>query len=99
MGPDDRNKHTLLNHLDKPARFLFFTIDEFLSLSIPIFVGLGVGYAFTGTCASLFCFWGVKTLKKLSGGGALRDIIYWYLPTSQKGMKIFVPSYIREWGA
>ena len=95
----ERNKHTLLNHLDQPARFLFFTIDEFLALIVPLLLGLGLGWAFTGMCISLSLFYLVKTLKKVVGGGALRHLAYWYLPTSPKYMRIYIPSYVREWGA
>lgn len=40
--------HVLLNHLDKPARFLFFTLDEFVCLGVPTFTGMVMQWLTTG---------------------------------------------------
>ncbi|ELW9504082.1 type IV conjugative transfer system protein TraL, partial [Klebsiella pneumoniae] len=44
-------------------------------------------------------FWGIKKLKKGRGSSWLRDLIYWYLPTSLlKGFFHDVPdSCFRQW--
>ncbi|STS78431.1 conjugal transfer pilus assembly protein TraL [Klebsiella pneumoniae] len=35
-----------------------------------------------GMAAAALVFWGIKKLKKGRGSSWLRDLIYWYLPTS-----------------
>lgn len=92
----DYSRHYLLNHLDKPARFLFFTLGEFLSLGAPTFTGMIVGWTGTGFFIGLLTYTGLRTLKRSLGGGALRHAMYWYLPTSKRHHKVWIPSHIRE---
>ncbi len=89
--------HVLLNHLAKPARFLFFTLDEFLCLGVPIFVGMVAQWITTGFLVGLSFYFGIKALKKQFPHGNLRKILYWYLPNGHKAFQIPIPSYVREW--
>ena len=52
-----------------------------------------------GMAAAALVFWGIKKLKKGRGSSWLRDLIYWYLPTSLlKGFFHDVPdSCFRQW--
>lgn len=89
--------HVLLNHLDKPARFLFFTLDEFLCLSAPTFAGMVMQWLTTGFLVGLGLYFGMRALKKQFPHGSLRKIFYWYLPNGHKAFDIQIPSHIREW--
>lgn len=92
----DQN-NILLNHLDKPARFLLFTLDEFLCLAAPIFIGMVTQWVTTGFFAGLGFYGSIKAFKKQFPGGNLRKILYWYLPNGHQAFQIPIPSYIREW--
>ncbi|SAX35882.1 type IV conjugative transfer system pilin TraA [Klebsiella pneumoniae] len=52
-----------------------------------------------GIASAVLVFWGIKKLKKGRGSSWLRDLIYWYLPTSLlKGFFHDVPdSCFRQW--
>lgn len=89
--------HVLLNHLDKPARFLLFTFDEFLCLGAPTFTGMVMQWFVTGFLMGLGFYFGLRFLKKQFPHGNLRKILYWYLPNGHKAFRIKVPSYVREW--
>ena len=86
----------LLNHLDDPMRFLFFTIDEFLVLAVPLFVGMFVNKMLWGALVSLLLYQALKWIKATFKGAGLRQLGYWFLPSKDKTLKIYIPSYYRE---
>lgn len=93
----DTEQSLLLNHLDRPLRLMGVCKDEALSLMGPLFVGLFSGYTLSGFLSGL-CFVALlKTLKKQNEGAHLIQALYWYLPTSRKHMKLYIPSHIREY--
>ena len=92
----DHEQHYLLNYLDQPARFLFFTLDEFFILLLPLMIGFWFMWAFTGLLCSVGGFLALRLLKKNTGNGSLRNTLYWHLPTSPRHMKLLIPSHIRE---
>ena len=50
----------LLNHLDDPMRFLFFTMDEFVVLAAPLLIGMLVNQMLSGALIALILY---KILK------------------------------------
>ena len=92
----DQN-HILLNHLDKPARFLFFTMDECFCLAAPTFGGMVLQWVTTGFLSGLILYSLIRALKKQFPYTNLRKIFYWYLPNGDRAFKIAIPSYIQEW--
>jgi type IV conjugative transfer system protein TraL len=86
----------LLNHLDDPMRFLFFTIDEFLAIGVPLFVGICVNEMIWGAIIGLGLYQILKFIKRTFKGASLRQLAYWFLPTNKKTLKILVPSNLRE---
>jgi len=86
----------LLNHLDDPMRFLFFTMDEFVALAVPLFVGMFINQMLWGALVSLILYKILKLIKKVSKGVGLRQLTYWFLPTKTKTLKFYVPSCYRE---
>jgi type IV conjugative transfer system protein TraL len=86
----------LLNHLDDPMRFLFFTLDEFFVLAIPLFVGMFMGQMLSGALVSLILYQVLKRIKKAFKNAGFRQLTYWFLPTKKTTFKVYVPSYYRE---
>lgn len=86
----------LLNHLDDPMRFLFFTIDEFLALAFPLFLGIFVDQMLWGALISLILYRILKFFKGAFREANLRQLAYWFLPSKDKLLKIPIPSYCRE---
>lgn len=89
----------LLNHLDDPLRFFFFTMDEFLALAAPLFIGMFINKMLWGALFSLILYKLLTSIKKLAKGVNLRQLAYWFLPTNKKTLKLWVPSYYREFQA
>lgn len=86
----------LLNHLDDPLRFFFFTMDEFLVLAAPLLLGMCINQMLWGALFSLILYKLLTLIKKFAKGVNLRQLGYWLLPTKQKTLKIYIPSYYRE---
>jgi len=93
----DREQCLLLNHLDKPLRLMGVCKDEAISFIVPIFVGLSSGYTLSGFLSGMCFIATLKALKKQNEGAHLIQVLYWYLPTSKKHMKLYIPSHIREY--
>lgn len=92
----DRNENFLLNHLDRPLRFLGINKDEALVLAIPLFGGLFMGWIVCGFIAGIGALSFLRTIKQQNAGSTLIHALYWHLPTPRKAMKLPVPSHIRE---
>ncbi len=92
----DRNENYLLNRLDKPLRFLGINKDEALVVMIPLFGGLFMGWIISGFMVGIGALSLLRTIKKQNEGSALIHALYWHLPTPKKGMKLHLPSHIRE---
>ena len=92
-----QGENYLLNRLDQPLRFLGVHKDEAFVMLAPFLGGLFMGWALTGFVAGISFLTCLRALKKHNEGAALVHAIYWYLPTSKRSMRIYVPSYIREW--
>ena len=90
------NETILLNHLDKPLRFLGINKDEVFTFMGPLFVGFSLGYNGTGLLAAISLLALYRSLKKKNEGAHLIHALYWYFPTSRKAMKLYIPSHLRE---
>lgn len=86
----------LLNHLDDPLRFFFFTMDEVLVLGGPLFIGMFINKMLWGALFALILYKLLTWIKKLAIGVNLRQLAYWFLPTKSNTLKIYIPSYYRE---
>lgn len=86
--------------LDNPIRLLFWSLDEFLMMITPLFLGICVGSLFLMSLTFV-----VKPLysrvKKKYPNGALRHKLYWEFPTSSYNkvgkFHSLPPSHIREY--
>ncbi len=93
----DRNENTLLNHLDKPLRFLGVHKDEACVLMVPLVGGLFLGWILSGFCCGIGLLSLLRTLKAKNEGTSLMHAMYWHLPTPRKLLKMKTPSHIREY--
>lgn len=93
----ERNENTLLNRLDQPLRFLGVNKDEALALMGPIIMGFFMGYIISGVMIGAGLLSGYRALKKRNEGAAVIHALYWYLPSTHRSLKLYVPSHIREY--
>ena len=87
----------LLNRLDQPLRFLGVNKDEAFAFIGPVMMGFCTGYPTTGVMSALGILSLYRAFKKHNEGSSLIHAIYWQFPTSRKAMKLYVPSYVREY--
>lgn len=86
----------LLNHLDEPVRFLFFTLGEFIVILVPFMLGMLVDRMLLGLVFGALCYQVLKLVNRNFHGANLKQIIYWFLPTSKRMLKLNIPSCVRE---
>jgi conjugal transfer pilus assembly protein TraL len=89
-------RYRLLNHLDKPVRFLYFTIDEAISLLGGFLLGGLAGKPLMGFISGLVISVFLSKIKKAHVDTSLTQMFYWYLPTHMHAYSFYLPSYIRE---
>ena len=88
-------KHQTFKTLDNPSRILFWQMDEFFVMVVPMFLSIALG--------SFLIALGVlikipyNKLKKKFSPCSLLHYTYWYLPTTHmKHLKKMPPSHQRE---
>ena len=91
------SRHLILNHVDTPIKWLFWTTGELLVYVLPISIGLLIDYLTLGTCVTVFNVWACRQYKRSFGKGQLLAVCYWYLPHAKWVLKRIPPSYIREY--
>lgn len=91
------NSHVILNHLDAPARILFWPISEFMCVSCPLVVLIGLGYPFWAIVSSVVVSLMVRQFKQRFGKGVLEGFLYWYSVHNLKNYPTTPPSYVREY--
>lgn len=91
------NKHQLYKTLNNPLRVIFWSIDEFLLMVIPLLIGFMMASPFILLSGFVLIIIYLKLKKKFP---ALKHMVYWYLPTrrlrKQKIIKNLPSSHIRE---
>jgi type IV conjugative transfer system protein TraL len=93
---DQINSHVILSHIDAPARILFWPASQFFICAIPLGVGMATDHLIAGLLMSFLCVNFFRMFSKRFGKGRFRSIMYWYLPTSSKMVKMGVPpSHVR----
>ncbi len=89
--------HVILNHLDAPARILFWPVSEFMFVTFPLVVLIGLGYPIAGVFVSVFIGLTVRKFKQRFGKGVLEGFLYWHSVHNVKNYPTTPPSYIREY--
>lgn len=84
-------------YLDEPERLLFWTIDEFIALIVPIVFGFAIGVFWLGLVLSPLSSGLLMKTKKRRSPGAFLSRCYWYLPSSLVPLKAVPLSHQRVW--
>ena len=90
-------RHKLFNNLDNPTRFLFWTLPEAMVLLIPLFMGIGTGFALSGLVISCGGIYVMREWDRRMAKQNLQTFLYWYFPHNKAQLKVTPPSYIREY--
>lgn len=77
---NQERRHFTIQTLDNSPRVLFWTIEEFLCLAVPVFIGLCFGYIFL-VPIGLFIKPIYSKMTKRMPRGALNHRLYWLFPT------------------
>lgn len=90
------DKHSILQHINNPAKILFWKMDEGVSFLLPFALLCLAGSPLIGVVVAVAVF---NIYKKLKVGleGSIAQVKYWYLPSRKKDYKCYVPSYVVEW--
>ncbi|WP_068470645.1 type IV conjugative transfer system protein TraL [Parachlamydia sp. C2] len=92
-------RHYIFKTLDNPMRVVFWSIDEFLIMVIPLFIGFILANVLILLSGIVLKFFYAK-LKKKNSNQSFKHLLYWYLPThnlkKQGIVKNFPDSHVRE---
>ncbi|CNI65407.1 MULTISPECIES: type IV conjugative transfer system protein TraL [Yersiniaceae] len=99
MEGDELKKYRFPKTLKNQDRWFGFYLDELIPVGVCLAWSLYTGKFLFGIAAGVLIFFCIKKLKKGRGSTWLRDLAYWYLPTSLlKGIFNAVPeSCFRQW--
>jgi len=87
----------ILRNLDRPLRIAIFTTDELMAGLLPFSIGCIFGFMITGIILSITCYNILRYLKQNAGEGALKHLMYWYLPGLHRNLEKKVASHVREY--
>lgn len=92
-------KHQLYKTLDNPLRVIFWSIDEFLLMVIPLMIGFMMASPFI-LLSGIILKISYSKFKRKFPDNRLKHMVYWHLPThrlrKQKIIKNLPSSHIRE---
>lgn len=99
MEGDELKLYRFPKTLRNQSRWFGLHLDEVIPVAICLGWSFFTGKFLFGIAAAILVFWVIKKLKKGRGSSWLRDLMYWYLPTSLlKGFFNAVPeSCFRQW--
>lgn len=92
----EETKYRMVEYLDEPERILFFTIDEFLSLMIPIAMGIKTHHLLLGLLAGIALVSLIHKLKANDSHAFVQRMLYWYFPPQLSKVKHISPSCYRS---
>lgn len=94
------NKKTILKTLDNPMRIIFWSMEEFLIMIVPLFLGFMLANFFVLLSGIVLKIIYAK-FKNKSTQRYFKHVLYWHLPTNnlkkQGIVKNLPPSHIREY--
>jgi type IV conjugative transfer system protein TraL len=92
------NNHVILGHIDKPVRILFWPAGQFFMCILPLLAGFVLDHALAGLLMFLITALFFKMFNKRFGKGQFQAVLYWYLPTSKRLVRLGIPpSHVRIW--
>ena len=90
------SEHVILNYLDTPARILLWPISEFMTVVVPVFGILVLGFPLLALVIGGVLIGCIRLFKRSFGAGMLEGVLYWYLVHNRSKFPNTLPSYIRE---
>ena len=90
-------KFYIPKHLDDAPRFLLWSIDEAMSVLIPVFIGAMLSLGFMTPILAIISFKSWKKIKGSGGQSLLKSIIYWHYPRDILGLKSTPDSAVRNY--
>ncbi|HFL1539370.1 TPA: type IV conjugative transfer system protein TraL [Enterobacter asburiae] len=93
------SKYRFPETLTNQSRWFGLALDELIPAALCIGWGLWTQRQLPGIVAAILVYFGIRQLKKGRGSSWLRDLIYWYMPTSLlRGIFHNLPdSCFRQW--
>ena len=89
------DRYVIPGRLDEPDRIGLWTIDEFVAMAGPFFIGILAQYIIWGISSGIFGWWVLRKAKAGRAGSWLLHMAYWYLPSGVMGIRAVPPSYLR----
>lgn len=90
----------LPRYLDEPERMIFWTLPEFIWISICSLMGLFIKQAVgltIGLVLSLIVLKVLNGFRQKYGNKFVVFWCYWHFPPITKALRLFPASYIRKW--
>ncbi|HDR2836122.1 TPA: type IV conjugative transfer system protein TraL [Enterobacter mori] len=99
MADGSLKKYRFPETLTNQSRWFGLPVDELIPAIICLGWGFWTQHYIPGIIAAVLAYLGIKKLKKGRGSSWLRDLVYWYMPTSLlRGIFHDVPdSCYRQW--
>ena len=89
------DRYSIPKHLDDPELIGFWTLDEFLAMTIPFIWGVLAQHVMYGTILAIGAWFGFRKLKAGRSMTWILHVAYWHLPGSFFGLKCAPPSHLR----
>jgi len=89
------DRYVIPGKLDEPERIAFWTIDEFVAMAGPFFIGILSQHIVLGIMFGALGWWGLRKAKAGRATSWLLHAAYWYLPSTVTGVRAVPPSYLR----
>ena len=93
------SENRILRTLDNPARFLFWNMNDFIILAVPIFLGAGLESLLIMLSGPfMWIAWDKMQKSNRKNGRVFKHYLYWNLPTSifRKKLKRVPDSHKRD---
>ena len=99
MADESLKKYRFPETLTNQSRWFGLPVDELITDIVCMGWGFLTKHYIPGIIAAVLAYLGIKKLKKGRGSSWLRDLVYWYMPTSLlRGIFHDVPdSCYRQW--
>jgi type IV conjugative transfer system protein TraL len=91
------SSNSILKHINKPSKIIFWDLDEALSFLVPFGLLCVTGQVLLGTALGFFVFCFLRFIKQQFGIASISHAAYWYLPTAHSRFKVPISSYKREY--
>lgn len=89
------DRYVIPGKLDDPERIGLWTIDEFVAMAGPFFIGILIQQILWGIGFGVLGWWALRKAKAGRAGSWLVHMAYWYFPSGVMGIRSVPPSHLR----